>query len=558
MRLWVVFAVVGIAVIAGSLVNIHGYARKDFHPAPLMSDSPIYNNITGSSVNFTIVQVSNNTPEANEIFLSRGSNGVFYMGWNDYRNVNWSDAYVHLGFSYSTNGGLTWSTNQVLGNHTSTTYYNASGDPVVVPGDGDDVYYLLMEFTAHESTLKHSQLVVVKSTDDGNTWSDEAVIWKYDVDKPWAVYWNGNLYVAWDNVSSGNMMFTHTINGNIHQWSPIKTLSSTMYPGMAINETGTIYVVGVSGGWFTYSMSVYVSTDGGNTFTSHNLGSISSSAWESNPRSGPIPQIAAKGSDAYAVWVNNVSYSQVYMAESHDGGNTWTTKEVGDITGNYRYMYPTVSISPNGIVHLAYYRMEHSTKKIEVIYRSYDPFTAKFSPEVVVDSWTNTNSFIGDYITIVADEWGNVSIGYTTENPTDNAMFATMSIPVEITNVWNSSVNGTVSSGDALIVRAHVTSASGINNVTLYYRFENNVQYSMIQMNLTSGNEFNGTWEGSITTTGKSGKLYFYVYADDGKGKYAQSVEYDVNVISTPEIPALILIIPVVVFIAVIRFPSIS
>ena len=30
--------------------------------------------------------------------------------------------------------------------------------------------------------------------------------------------------------------------------------------------------------------------------------------------------------------------------------------------------------------------------------------------------------YIEDYCTILADDWGNVSIGYTTENPDDSAI----------------------------------------------------------------------------------------------------------------------------------------
>ncbi len=498
---------------------------------------------------FSTVQVSQNSPEANEIFISRGGDGVFYMGWNDYRSVSWSNGYVHLGFSYSTDGGHTWATNQVLGNDSDNDFHDAAGDPVVVGGDGNNVYYVLMEFNSSENNLKHSQLVVKKSIDHGQTWSDEARIWPYDVDKPWAVYYNGNLYVAWDNVSSGNMEFTHTIGGNIHQWAPFKAISSTSYPGMAINETGTIFLVGVySGGW-SYSMYVYKSTDGGNTFTSYNLGSISSNAWESNPRSGPIPEMAARGENVYAVWVDNQSYSQVYLAESHDGGNTWSTKEVGDLTGsNYRYMYPSVSISPNGLVHIEYYRMVDSTKHIDVIYRNYTYQTGQFSSEQIIDSWTNSHSFIGDYSTIIADDWGNVSIGYTTENPGDNAMFATYSIPITM-EITNSSNNGYVNGGDKLNVSAHITSASSIINATLYYRFEGDTNYSNISMSRISGSEYNGTWNATIDTTGHTGKIYFYVDTDDGRGKEAVSNKNYVIINAVPEfyLP-LIAIAPVILF----------
>ena len=488
--------------------------------------------------NFSIVQVSQNSPESNEIFISRGGDGVFYMGWNDYRSVSWSNGYVHLGFSYSTDGGHTWATNQVLGNTTDNDFHDAAGDPVVVGGDGDDVYYVMMEFNSSESNLQHSQLVVKKSIDHGQTWSDEARIWPYDVDKPWAVYWNGNLYVAWDNVSTYRTEFSRTTDGTIHSWtSKIELPGSNLYPGLAINETGAIFVATVHYDSDTSSwdqLAVSTSTDGGSTFSQKIVGTVGSNSWESNPRSGPIPQMAVRGKDVYAVWVSNESYSQVYLAESHDGGNTWSTKEVGDVTGNYRYMYPSVSISPNGLVHLDYYRMVDSTKDIDVIYRNYTYQSGQFSPEQIIDSWTNSHSFIGDYSTILADNWGNVSIGYTTENPDDNAMFATYSIPITM-EVTNSSNNGYVNEGDKLNVSAHIISASSIANATLYYRFEGEQNYSNITMIRISGDDFNGTWNTTINTTGHSGKVYFYVHADDGRGKETQSNEDYVIINAIPE-----------------------
>ncbi len=511
--------------------------------------------------NFTVVQVSNNTPEANEITLARGEDGTFYMGWNDYRSVPWSSGYVHVGFSYSRDGGKTWSTNIVLGNVTDSALHDCAGDPVIITGYGSDCYYLIMEFNAseaHGGSLKHSQLVVKKTSDYGATW-DEALIWGYDVDKPWGAFYNGDLYVAWDNVSAGTTCFSRTINGNIHSWtSPVYLPGSNYYPSIDVSEDGTIYIAVVHSSFFSYSMYVYKSTDGGNNFNYYEVGPVGSNSWESDPRSGPIPSLSARGSDVYVVWVSKDTYSQVYLAESHDSGNTWSNEVIPTTYGsNYRYMYPSVSVAPTGVVHISYYRMDENTKKIEVLYRTYE--NGVFSDEVLVDTWTNNNSFIGDYATIVADDWGNVSIGYTTENPTDNAMFATLSIPIEITDVWNSSVNGTIASGEDLVVNAKITSGSELKNVTLYYRFENDSSYSSTSMNLILGDAFNGTWTANISTVGHSGKLYFYIYADDGRGKSAVSQEYYVDVISTPEIlPAVLIALPSIVILRKLRYPSTS
>ena len=403
----------------------------------------------GDNLTFRTKQVSYNSPEANEICMVSGNNGnnsVYYMGWNDYREVNWSKGYVHLGFSSSEDGGKIWSDNQILGNRSEGDMHDCAGDPLIIPGSGDDLYYVMMEFNeseAYQQSLDHSQLVIKKSTDRGQTWTDEALIWGYDVDKPWGKFYNGDVYVAWDNVSEYQSEFSHTVGGNMHSWTQkIEIPGYNLYPYVAINKTGAIYVATVHwSGSDWEQMTVSVSTDGGDSFGTQNvIGSVGGHSWESTPRSGPIPAMAVNGSDIYVVWASDDTYSQVYLAESHDGANTWTNRSVAEIYGSdYRYMYPSVTIGANGTVGLEYYRMDTNNKDISVIYRNYT--NGSFGDEILVDSWTNSNKFIGDYSSIITAKNGNVSIGYTAENPTDNAMFAAPapsgSFDIPVHTGWN-------------------------------------------------------------------------------------------------------------------------
>ena len=448
-RMWVIL-VVGLFLMVP--IEANSYSQSNTIETAPSSLPPVYaapnDNVERSpasdNTTFELVQVSHDSPEANEICLKSGENGVYYMGWNDYRDVSWSSGYVHLGFSYSTDGGRTWSENQILGNKTQGDMHDCAGDPLVIPGSGDTVYYMLMEFNeseAYQNSLKHSQLEIMESDDHGQTWISENQIWPYDVDKPWGDYYNGNVYVAWDNVSSSKTEFSHSINGDVSQWtSKIEVPGYNAYPYLAINDTGAIFIATVhwNSGW--NQMVVSISTDGGNSFgTQKVVGSVGGNSWEDNPRSGPIPAMAVKGKDIYVVWASNDSYSQVYLSESHDGGENWTVSEVGDVTGDkIRYMYPSVSIGSDGVVHLEYYRMDNSTKEIDVIYRNYT--NGNFGDEILVDSWKNQNSFIGDYSSIDYNNvTGDVGIGYTTENPSDNAMFARLIPPIEIKihSGWN-------------------------------------------------------------------------------------------------------------------------
>ena len=416
-------------------------------PLPSVLRTGTENNVTSlPGTTFSNVQVSHDSPEANEICLKSGENGVYYMGWNDYRDVDWSSGYVHLGFSYSMDGGRTWSENQILANKTPGDMHDCAGDPLIIPGSGDTVYYVMMEYNETEvkqqGSLAHNQLAIIKSDDHGQTWSNESVIWPYDVDKPWGDYYNGNVYVAWDNVSIGNVEFSHTINGDITHWaSKVSLPGGNGYPYVCINETGVIFVATVHWSGNDWDqMAVSISTNGGGSFgTQKVVGSVGRNSWESDPRSYPIPSMAVNGSDIYVVWANNDTHSVVRLSESHDGGKSWHVTDIGDVTGKHiRYMYPSVSVEPNGRVHLEYYRFNTSTKEIDVIYRDY--MNGDFGEEVIVDSWTNQNHFIGDYSSIDYNEvTGDIGIGYTAETPSDNAMFARRIPPIEV-NVhggWN-------------------------------------------------------------------------------------------------------------------------
>jgi len=290
MKFGALLVVVGLGI---SLTISAFGAEKPISEFPEKPEYIFIGNIPRSYIaNFTLVQVSNNTPEANEITLARGEDGTFYMGWNDYRSVPWSSGYVHVGFSYSRDGGKTWSENIVLGNVTDSSLHDCAGDPVIITGYGSDCYYLIMEFNgseAHSGSLKHSQLVVKKTSDYGASW-DEALIWGYDVDKPWGAFYNGDLYVVWDNVSAGTACFSRTVDGNIHSWtSPVFLSGSNYYPYIDISEDGSIYIAVVHSSVFSYSMYVYKSTDGGNNFNYDEVGPVGSNSWESDPAPAQYP-----------------------------------------------------------------------------------------------------------------------------------------------------------------------------------------------------------------------------------------------------------------------------
>ena len=107
-----------------------------------------------------------------EVALATGPNGLALAGWMDERSTR------VCAFSFTTNGGQTWSKNVSIPNNTGMFV----GDPAVAIDGGGTMYAVCQEYLDVGNT---GNIRMMTSTDKGATWSAVRTIGSAP-DKPWA------------------------------------------------------------------------------------------------------------------------------------------------------------------------------------------------------------------------------------------------------------------------------------------------------------------------------------------------------------------------------------
>jgi len=246
-----------------------------------------------------------------------------------------------------TNDGHDWSNSNV-----SWGGYYIRGD-VLTAYDGDgNLYYENM----YGSSIQGC--VVVKSSDNGQTWSSPVVAisgndknWMAadQSDGPYANY----VYTTMTNYGSGN--FARSTNQGA-SFSTTFTPGTQSLPGMMVcvgawgpTNGGAVYVVTNSGGTFSSTYTFYQSLDGGASFSYKSAQNFANYVGTnvngrnsvSNMRTRPYPFITADNSDGtyrgrlYLVYasndpVGNGNKPDIFCRYSDDGGATWSS----DVTVN--------------------------------------------------------------------------------------------------------------------------------------------------------------------------------------------------------------------------------
>ena len=184
-----------------------------------------------------------------------------------------------LATQYSDDGGHTWHDSAALG----MSGFTVMTDPTMAWDDSGNVF---MVGLAGNNPPKWDALgmVVYKSTDGGKTWSaPKKIHTSVNDDKQWAAGdtnsgspHHGNVYAAWDDGSQtpglGWIAFARTKDHGA-TWigaGPGTPAAGGMivndgshFPEVNVADDGTIYIVSIAGS----DITLYVSTDGGDTFT---------------------------------------------------------------------------------------------------------------------------------------------------------------------------------------------------------------------------------------------------------------------------------------------------
>jgi hypothetical protein len=297
----------------------HSFAPIPFNPTP-----------TGIS-NFDNINISNDPAPQNEpsVRISRKDPNRVVAAWRDFR-TGVEPPLRRIGYSYSTDGGVTWSVSQLTPQIIPGALL--SSDPVVVVDTAGNFYI----YTISLNDLNgNGEAWLFKSTDGGENFNEvhEMAISSSFEDKEWGAVdlstsspYVNRQYCSWTRfgINTTILLITSTDEG-VTWSSPITVSDGTSgvqgsYP--AISSNGNVNVVwhsSSSGGQIRFDKS----TDGGLTFGTDIVVSSAPDAWFPHMTvdlsGGPF------NDHIYVVW-NDTRFGDddVFLSISSDGGNNWS------------------------------------------------------------------------------------------------------------------------------------------------------------------------------------------------------------------------------------------
>jgi hypothetical protein len=334
-----------------------------------------------------------------------------------------------LAASVSHDGGLSWSTTYphfttcsrgTVANHGD---YQRASDPWITFSPDGTAYFISLSLTfAGDATQTGSAILVSKSTDGGDTWSEPVTLQRNIGDADVAPYFfndkesitadpfdSNYVYAIWDRLRKpgksetpsaensfafrGDTLFARTTDGGT-TWEPARTiyasssLTGTIGNVIAVLPDGTLVDVfdklqGSGRNTPGYETMVMRSTDHGATWSDPIGVGPDRSVGTSDPDTGArirtgcfLPLIAAdlnRGSpgygNLYVVWcdsfgsekTNGKVHSTMVFTQSTDGGLTWSPLARIDKSGDTAAFVPSLAVASDGTVGVTYYDFRNNT-----------------------------------------------------------------------------------------------------------------------------------------------------------------------------------------------------
>jgi len=326
-----------------------------------------------------------------EVALASGPNGLALAGWMDERSTR------VCAFSFTTNGGQTWSKNVSIPNSTGMFV----GDPAVAIDGAGTMYAVCQEYLDVGNT---GNIRMMTSADKGATWSAVRTIGSAP-DKPWAGggVADGVVFVSWlGNPGGIKRSLDHGMT-----WGPTQSTGNIIHgTGITTSNTGLVHVpynLDSNRNQLRYLRS----KNNGDTWeaTRDLVADMGVFCFSCNPRQHPIVGSAADptGRIVAITWASRMPAGQadddVWLLYSKDGGDTWTQPiRVNDNTSASRQFESWVAVDKYGRVHVAWTDYRDGGNNETWYARSADPTKGFEANMQITDGHGSGNTdFLGDY-----------------------------------------------------------------------------------------------------------------------------------------------------------------
>jgi len=295
--------------------------------------------------------ISNGIVFDGEPFLAINPNNSqhFVVAWMSWKLYNRIVIKTRVSFD----AGKNWSTANSL-SHTSNTY--TSADPSIDFDNNGNVFISFIDFSGYDVSPFTGGIYLCKSSDGGLTWGSpvEALNINSDpnkrpIDRPWISIDRstgtnqGNIYITSMNAKGALAGFNpylciSTDDGNSFQpWRYLDTLNwlsgsiiPQPMPTNCVSSNGVFYAAYPS---YVPSQSLFAqfilahSSDGGSSISYNTLFLSASNVSDTLAKKGYLIKADPSESNHLAFFYLDVTYGDmdVFMRESFDAGNTWST-----------------------------------------------------------------------------------------------------------------------------------------------------------------------------------------------------------------------------------------
>ncbi|HRE10342.1 MAG TPA: sialidase family protein, partial [Ignavibacteria bacterium] len=261
MKNFTLLALFFVLILALSNESYSQLSSKERLKYPLAMDIPgkVYPNpgpvnTLDDPLEFFNINISQNSAPQNEpsVRISRKDTNKVVAAWRDFRYGSDPTANRRVGYSYSTNGGLTWSVSRLLDSTLLPGGLTRNSDPVVTTDTAGNFYIAVVAIQGVSGG--NLTLAVYKSTNGGQTFPQAFICSQTGTeDKEWITTdlseispFLNTLYISWTSFSLGGIKVTKSTNAGVNWSTPSNVSDATggvQGSDICISSDGQVNVV---------------------------------------------------------------------------------------------------------------------------------------------------------------------------------------------------------------------------------------------------------------------------------------------------------------------------